>query len=314
VDRKRSDLKIEEVEMENIKTVATLTVYNKPFFVNELLRNIQPDSIKPKLFAEMVKESRTFDINTMLTAMTRQIDCSGVVPNLAGVYDDPEDVLEMLMNLGHVQLMKIAQLDHELQNEVFETLKGGPDTTLRGLLVLDECQAEIIGQLMQVRQRSALALAMRRATEEALKDLYKKKRNLCSSTFDSVISYDDRRMLYNGEPCICYLKHVYRGHVVEVWQYFFMPKLDDIRLPAPFERYCAGKLLTHITPKDFRRGYVDDAKFDPRTPSGFIGLLGKVGGALPRLIARHVKKNELLRQQVMREEEIAAALRELFSR
>jgi hypothetical protein len=300
--------------MEGTRTTEASTVYNKPFFVNELLRIIQPGSITPEMFAEMVNESRAHDINTLLTAMTRQIDRSGVVPNLVGVYENPQDVLEVLMNLGHVQLLKVARFDPEMQTEIFETLKENQGITLRALLVLDECQREVISQLIQVRQQSPLALALRQANEQALKELYKYPENLHSQMFDEVISLADRCMIYTGEPNICYPTRVYQGGVVEVWQFFFMPKIGEIRLPAPFERYIVGEILERVTPKLFKRGYVDDTQYDPRTPSGFMGLLGKVGGALPRLIARQVKKNEQIREQVMREEAKSTALYELFSR
>jgi len=300
--------------MEGKRTSEALTVYNKPFFVNELLRIIQPGSITQEMFAEMVNESRAHDINTLLTAMTRQIDRSGVVPNLAGVYDDPQDVLEVLMNLGHVQLLKVTRFDPEMQMEIFETLKGNQGITLRALLVLDECQREVISQLIQVRQQSPLALALRQANEHALKELYKYPENLHSQMFDEVISLADRCMIYTGEPNICYPNREYQGGVVEVWQFFFMPKIGEIRLPAPFERHKVGEILERITPRLYKRGYVDDTQYDPRTPSGFMGLLGKVGGALPRLIARQVKKNEQLREQVMREEAKSTALYDLFSR
>ncbi len=302
--------RVEEVEMAGKK----ITVYNKPFFVNELLKIIQPGSITPEMFAEMVKESRPFDLNTILTAMTRQIDYSGVVPNLAGMYEDPQDVFEVLVNLGHIQLLKIAEFDPEMQMEIFDTLKGDQDTTLRALLVLDECQREVIGRLSQERQQSPLALALREATEEALKELYKRTENLYSSTFDEIISLSDRSVIYTGQPRIAYPKHVYAGGVVEVWQFFFMPELWEIRLHRPFERNTVGSILDRITPKMYKRGCVDDTTYNPRTPSGFMGLLGKVGGALPRLIARQVKKNEEIKQQVMREEAVSTALHELFSR
>lgn len=302
-----------EVEMGTVKAIEALTVHNKPFLVNELLRTLQPGAITPKMFADMVNESRAYDLNTILTAMTRQIDCSGVVPNLAGVYTDPQDVLEVLMNLGHTQLLKIAQFDSELQDEVFETLRGNWGTTLRALLVLDECQRDVIGQLTRVRQQSPLALVLRQSTEDALKALYKNPENLNSPMFDEVISLDDRSVIYSGEPHIGYTGHVYNGGVVEVWQFFFMPKVDEIRLRPPFERYKVGEILHKITPKAYTRGYVDDNLYNPRTPAGFMGLLGKVGGALPQLIARQVKRNERLREQVMNEEAYETALYELFA-
>jgi hypothetical protein len=208
---------------------------------------------------------------------------------------------------------EIAQFDPEMQKEIFETLKGKQGMTLRALLVLDECQAEVIGHLNRVRKQSPLALALRQATEEALKELYKYPEKLQSPMFDEVISLEDRCEIYTGVPHICYPKRVYQGKVVEVWQFFFMPKIGEVRLHAPFEKHTVGEILEKITPKVYQRACVDDSRYDPRTPSGFMGLLGKVGGALPRLIAKQVKKDEQLREQVMREEEISTALYELFS-
>lgn len=298
--------------MEAAKTIEALTVFNRPFFVNELLRSIQPDPNTPEIFAAIVKESRAFDLNTMLTAMTRQIDLSGIVPNLAGVYENPQDILEALMNLGHVQLLKIARLDEDLQEEIFNTLRGSADISLRALLVLDEAQREVISQLLAVRQQSPLALALRQATEESLKALYRNPSKLSSPIFAGVVSYEEQSVMFRGEPHICYHQHVESGGVGEVWQFFVMPKLEGIQLPKPFEKYRVGEILNEITPKAFRRGSVDDDQFDPRTPAGYIGLLGKVGGALARLIARQIKKNHQIREQLMRDEAFASALYELF--
>jgi hypothetical protein len=300
--------------MLSLKETQALTVYNKPFFVNEILAAIHPDIISVLVFDAMVKESRVYDLNTILTAMTRQIDISGFVPNLAGVYDDPQDVLEVLTCLGHKQLLKIAQVDAQTQEEIFNTLAGNRSTTLRALLVLDECQREVIEQLMQVRQHSQLAVTLRQTTEKALKDLYQHPENLSSSMFDEIFRYKDRLPIFEGEPRICYSKRVSNGAIVEVWQFFFMPKIKQIHLPAPFAHFTIGEVLNQMTPKIYQRELSDDDDFNPRSPAGFIGLLGKTGGALPRLIARQVKKNEQIRAQVMREQETAAALYEIFSR
>jgi len=290
------------------------TVFNKPFFVNELLAAIRPDVITPGMFEAMVQESRAFDLNTILTAVTRQTDVTGLVPNLAGRYDDAQDVLEELMNLAHTQLMKIARLDGDLQTEIYATLKGTPQTTLRALLVLDEMQGEIIQHLLLLRQQSPLAMAIRQASERALRSLYHKPLDLVSAIFDGVIGYEDRLQLQQGEPRICYRKRVSEGAVVEVWQYFFMPKIDEIQPAEPFGHFTAGQVVQRITPHVFLRKLVDDSRFDPRTPVGYMGLIGKVGGAFPRLIAQQVKENAAHREQVMREQEVARVLYELFSR
>ncbi|NLG96079.1 MAG: hypothetical protein GX491_01845 [Chloroflexi bacterium] len=290
-----------------------LTVYDKPFFINELLAAIQPETISPDVFDEMVEESRVYDLSTILTAMTRQIDNSGLVPNLIGVYDDPQEVLEYLMNLGHAQLQKIARFEPDLRTEIFETLKGHHYATLRALLALDDCQREVIGQLAELRRESSLAMAVRQATEEALKELYRQPEKIYSPTFDEVICYEDRESLYQGIPRICYPRRIEDGAVVEVWQFFVMPDIHFIHLPKPFHTHTVGHILSRITPKIYQRKLTDPASYDPRTPSGFIGLLGKVGGAFPRFVAKQIKKNEKIRKQKLQEQEIAATLIDLIS-
>jgi hypothetical protein len=300
--------------MDSAKLMDKITVYNKPFFVNELLRIIQPGVMTPTLFDRLVTESREFEPATILTAMTRQIDCSGLVPNLAGMCSNPEEVLEVLVNLGHAQLLKIAQLEADLQAEVFDTLMGDPETSLRGLMVLDDCQRRVVAQLAELRQRSHFALALRQATENALYELFRDPVRVHNPMFDKNIAYEDRAIIYSGEPHICYFKHIQDDAVMEVWQYFSMPKLANIDLPEPYSRFSVEDVLDEVTPRIFRRGETDDARFDPRKPIGFIGLLGKVGGALPRLIARQIKQDEQIHARIMREEELASALYTLFSR
>ena len=296
-----------------INPAGRLTIYNKPFFVNELLAAIRPDCITHEMFDEMVKDSRVYDLSTILTAMTRQIDSSGIIPNLAGVTNNPQEVLEMLANLGHLQLIKISKCEPGLQNEIFDTLDG-TRCTLRSLLILDESQREVISKLLQLRQQSKLAMAIRQATEEALRDLYRNPLKLKSYLFDKTICYHDRSPLYQREPRICYPKRVREGAVVEVWQFFFMPALGKIRLPDQFGKLSIKQVLDRITPDIYKRINGKDSKFDPRTPLGFMGLLGKVGGALPQLIASQVRKNEQLKDKVMHEREIARSLYETYCR
>jgi hypothetical protein len=300
--------------MDELKTAEVLTVFKKPFFVNELLAAIRPDVITPGMFEEMVKRSREFDVHTILTAMTRQVDVSGIIPNLVGVYDNAQDVLEALTNQGHQQLLKISNFDPDLQMEIFETLKGSHRTTLRALLVLDDCQREVVQHFTQIRQQSPLAMTLRMATEEALEDLYQHPKRLHSKTFDQVIAIQCRKEIFKGKPFVCYPAQVFEGAVVEVWKYFFMPNIYQIRLPKPYQGQTVGELLESLTPHIYRRQVCDEPKLEPQTPSGFMGLLGKVGGALPRQIALQVKKNEEIKQKVMREEETARDLYDFFTR
>ena len=300
-------------EMLAFNTTDRLAVYNKPFFVNELLAAIYPEHITHGMFDEMIKDSRMYDMSTILTAMTRQIDISGLTPNLAGIFDNPQDVLEMLANLGHLQLLIISNYAAEIQNEIFNTLEG-TRCTLRALLILDESQSDIINQLIRIRQQSKIALAIRQVTEDSLRDLYRNPLKLRSYPIDKAICYHDRSPLYQREPRICYPKRVKDGAVVEVWQLFFMPMIGRIRLPEQFGRLSVKQVLSAITPDIYRRRIKDDFKFDPRTPLGFMGLLGKVSGALPRLIASQVRKNEQFREKLMHDQELARLLYESYCR
>ncbi len=299
--------------MRTITATNVASVYNNPPLVNEILDEMRPDGITPRTFARMVEDSREFDLGTILTAMTRQIDLSGLIPNLVGTCDDPQDTLEILANLGHAQLMEICHLDVGLQVEVFAALKGGR-CTLRALLALDECQHAVIDCLSSYRQRSPLAQAFRQATETALRELYHHPEKMVSDIFDRVISYRDLRVLYQGVPRICYTSRLRNGILAEVWQYFFIPRLERVRLPAPYQALTTAGILERITPHIYNRRLSDDRRFDPHTPTGFIGLLGKVGGALPRLLVRQAEKNELLRKQRASEYELAENLYGLFSR
>jgi hypothetical protein len=300
--------------MDEIKTAEVLTVFKKPFFVNELLAAIRPDVITPGMFEEMVKRSREFDVHTILTAMTRQVDISGIIPNLAGMYNNPQDILEVLTNQGHLQLLKISNMDQDLQNEIFETLKGSHRTTLRALLVLNDCQREIVHYFTHIREQSPLATAIRMANQEALEDLYSHPKRLHSKTFDQVIAIQCRKEIFNGKPFVCYPAQIFEGAVVEVWKYFFMPNIYQIPLPKPYRGQTVGEIMESLTPHIYRRQVCDEPKLEPQTPSGFMGLLGKVGGALPRQIAMQVNKNEEIKQKVMREEETARDLYDFFTK
>jgi hypothetical protein len=101
--------------------------------------------------------------------------------------------------------------------------------------------------------------------------------------------------------------------VNEVWQYYFLPDSYQISLPLPYRSLTVGSVLEEITPEIYKRVDGNEMIFDPRTPSGFMGLLGKVGGAMPRLIARQIKADEHLLKRVMREEEVSGVLYELFT-
>lgn len=66
--------------MANTGGTEIFTVYNKPPFINEILSVIKPETLSVRDFKRLIEESSIYDVNTMLTAMTREMDVSGLVP------------------------------------------------------------------------------------------------------------------------------------------------------------------------------------------------------------------------------------------
>lgn len=289
------------------------TVYNKPPFINEILSVIKPETLSVRDFKRLVEESSIYDVNTMLTAMTREMDVSGLVPNLAGSCNDPQEVLKVMTDIGHKQLMTLSNMGKEIQIEVQETLTGR-DFSMRAMVILDEIQKNVIDELTAIRQKSPLALAVRQATEVALRLLYKSPTKIHSEIFDKAIRLDERDVLEHGEPRISYPRHVIDGNIHEVWQYFQIPHVEKVRLPGHFSKLTVGQVLECITPEFYIRDSRYDDRYDPESPVGFMGLLGKVGNALPRLILAQVKRNNRIKEMVLREDAVARALYELFTK
>jgi hypothetical protein len=289
-----------------------VTIYNKPPFINEILKEYAPAKLSQRVIEGLIKEAEPYDLGSIMTALSRRMDTSGFVPDLAGIYSNPQDVLEYLTEQGHEQLMFIAKQDPDLQDEIFETLNGS-GFSLRALLLLDKIQQNVVYQLQEMRHSSSLAQALRHVNEQALRELYSHPERLISAVFDRVVSLEERSRLKRGEPLICYQVQSREEAVNEVWQYYFLPDAYQISLPLPYRSLTVGSVLEEITPEIYKRVDGNEMIFDPRTPSGFMGLLGKVGGAMPRLIARQIKADEHLLKRVMREEEVSGVLYELFT-
>lgn len=292
---------------------AEVTIYNKPPFINEILDVIKPSALTAVEFRRLVKEAGIYDIHTMLTALTRQIDVSGLVPNLAGTCTTAQEVLKVYTDIAHRQLVKLCNLDPELQQEIRDTLTG-VDFSLRALVILDGIQHEVISTLTAIRKASPLALEIRQAMEEALRELYRSPIKIKSLVFDQAISLDELDTQAHGVPRIAYPRLVVNGEVHEVWQYYHLPDLDMVHLPEHRGKLTAGQVLAQITPDFYVRDSKYDDHYDPESPVGFMGLLGKIGNALPRLIVEQVRRNSLLQERVMREEAISSSLYELFTR
>jgi len=298
--------------MKNYSGPIVYTVYNKPPFVNEILNAIKPDSLSITDFRKLIEESSKYDINTMLTAMTREVDISGLVPNLAGSCGDAEEVLKFLTEIGHKHLLTIKSLERDIRIEVLETLTGS-DFSLRAMLILDEIQRDVIGQLLPIRQKWPMATAVRQASEASLRELYKTPIKIHSDVFDKAILLNEREVLKRGEPRICYPSVVVDGGVLEVWQYFQLPRLENIILPGHFNKFSMRQVLENITPKFYIKDSSYDDRYDPESPVGFMGLLGNVGNALPRMFVTQIKKNSRLNEMIQKDNVISRSLYELFT-
>ncbi len=299
--------------MANARGSDVYTVYNRPPFINGILSAIKPNTISLPIFNRLVEESAIFDITTMLTDMTREKDVSGLVPNLAGTCADYKESFKLLTDIGHRQLLLISKMDREIQIEIFDTLLER-DFSLRAVLVLDDIQKNVVAELTKIRESSSLAIALRDASEEALIDLYKSPKRLRSSIFDKAIQAVDRSILLKGKPRIAYPKLVVDGDVLEVWQYFHIPRVENVKLKGNYSKFSVGQILDAITPEYYYResGKID--RFDPESPADFMGLLGKVGNAIPRLIIADIKRNQKINDLVMQEDAVARAMYELFTK
>jgi hypothetical protein len=209
--------------------------------------------------------------------------------------------------------MSINEMEPEIQQEVRETLTGR-DFSMRAIVILDEIQKNVIADLTAIRQKSPLALAVRQASDDALRQLYKSPIKIRSEIFDKAIRMEERDVLEHGVPRISYPRHVVDGDVVEVWQYYQIPHVQKVRLTGHFGKLTVGQVLESITPEFYIRDSRYDDRYDPESPVGFLGLLGKVGNALVRLIITQVKRNSRIKEMVLQEDAMARALYELFTR
>jgi hypothetical protein len=294
------------------ETGAEYTVFNKPPYVNEILYELKPDALSARDFRLLVAEASGYDINTMLTYMTRELDVSGLVPNLAGVCASPQEVLKVMAEIGHEQLLQIRGLEPALRREVMDALIG-TDCSLRALLVLDDAQRAVVAQLLTYRRGSELALAVRQAMEDHLRQLYRSPIKIRSEVFDWALTVDALDAQMHGIPRICYPYRAAGGDVREVWQYFHLPRLEFIHLGGHFSHLTVREVLAGLTPDFYLRGSKYDDHFDPASPVGFMGLLGKVGGTLPRMVVERVRRDSRIQALVQRDELASQALYELFT-
>ncbi|MBA4420581.1 MAG: hypothetical protein C0391_05490 [Anaerolinea sp.] len=302
-----------EDDMTTTASTPEYTVYNKPPFINEILAVIRPEALTARDFRGLVEAASIYDINTMLMDMTREYDVSGMVPNLAGTCTNPQEVLKVYTDIAHQQLTRLAGMEPEIRVEVLETLTGS-DFSMRSLVILDDIQRDVIGQLTTIRQGATLALAVRQVMVDALRLLYRTPIKIRSEIFDEALNMEELETQTHGVPRICYPRLSVEGEIREVWQYFHLPRVEHVRLPAHFSRLNVKQVLESLTPDFYIRDSKYDGHYDPESPVGFMGLLGKIGNALPRIVVEQVKRNARIKEMVMREDAISRALYELFTR
>jgi len=289
------------------------TVYNKPPYINEILTVIRPKNLNEQEFTALIRASSIYDINTMMMTMTREYDVSGMVPNLVGVCKGPQEVLKVYTDIAHSQLTVLANEGRDIYNEVVQTLTG-QDFSIRALVILDDIQRNVISRMLTYRQSSDLALATRQAMEDALRKLYSTPVKIRSEIFDKALRLGELDGQWQGVPNICYPRLIQNGEVREVWQYYHLPRVEFIRLPGHQQKLTVMQELKILTPDFYIRDSSYDDHYDPESPIGFMGLLGKIGNALPRMVVELLKRNDQITRQVLREDEVSNVLYELFTR
>jgi len=291
-------------------------------------------AIPPGLSVEEVEpiidKSHKFDVPTILTAMTGQVDVSGLAPNFAGVDRsllnsnfvkatcNAQDVLLELIKLGGEKLLEIREYPIEIKAEIFDALGGGK-CTLRALSILDQIQGDIITRLRSIRETSPIALAIRQANEKGLYDLYanpENRRLMISHLnpqavgFKNIYAYLEK---YYSQPRIIYtVSKGPEGRVSHVSYTFYMPNIFKVRLGKDFRNASVGELVEYITPDIYRKFEGENIRFDPKTPWGFIPLLKDFGSPFPRIIAEQIKADENLQKKIFSEQENLDAIRDYF--
>ena len=275
--------------------------FGSPPFIDSLLAHHPDVPISPKRFNAIVDESRGYEESFILVQMTRQVDVSGFVANLAGTCDRPADALAHLAALGKQELDTLQQkadIDEKIPNEVFETLLG-QNVTLRAVLILDDMQGDVVRKLTAIREGSPIALAFKEANKTALRDLYAREGELRRPFH--LLTTEEQMKLWSGKPRIGYARYDTNHAVHAVNHYFLRPDLRSVRIPA-FGNQTARDILTAITPDYFNRAHrTSDMHDNPQTPEGLIALLGKISHPLPRFIAEYLKKDTEVHQRILRE-------------
>ena len=292
-------------------------------------------AIPPGLSVEEVEpiidKSHKFDVPTILTAMTGQVDGSGLAPNFVGVdrsllnpnfikaTSNAQDVLLELIKLGGDKLLEIREYPKDIQAEIFAALGGGK-CTLRALRLLDQIQGDIITRLRSIRDTSPIALAIRQANEKALYDLYANpdNRRLMISHLNPLAVglrsiFAELEKNYPSQPRIIYtISKGPEGRVSHVSYSYYMPNIFKVRLGKDFRNASVGELVETITPDIYRKFEGENIQFDPKTPWGFIALLKDFGTPLPRIIAEQIKVDENLRKKVLSEQAKLDAIKNYF--
>jgi hypothetical protein len=178
-----------------------------------------PPGLSAEEFESIIDKSHKFNVPTILTAMSGQVDVSGLAPNFTGVdrsllnpnfvkaTSNAQDVLLELIKLGEEKLSEIREYPTDIQVEVFAALSG-VKCTLRALSVLDQIQGDIITRLRSIRDTSLIALAIRQANEKAL--------------YDSYANPDNRRLMISHlSPQTVGLINIY----VKLDHYFSQPRI-----------------------------------------------------------------------------------------
>lgn len=207
-------------------------------FVSELA-DLLPHGITKQMHRQLVIDSVGYNNPFLATQMTRQIDLSGLVPNVADVCNTPDEVLAILNPLATEQIQLIKQ--DPLREIIFKTLEG-TSTSPMALKWLDTSLGKIINALRS--KRGPISLRMQQGAYDALK--------VSGGTIVYYPTYED-------------------GHTGKV------DYVTCAYLCPPLSKESA-QILQTLTPALLKRGSYEFSQHYPVTePIGYLRQIGIVG-------------------------------------
>ncbi|MFH0749698.1 MAG: hypothetical protein V1917_02150 [Candidatus Gottesmanbacteria bacterium] len=223
-------------------------------FVEQLISSL-PGGITKNACQDIERTSHLHDESYIATQITRQVDRSGLIPNLADVAGTPEDVFDILHPIGAHAIETINALPDALKSNVFSALNQ--QTCTPDVLVwLNAMFGNIVEPLKKYRGEKS-----------------EKLRAIAIQTIYSQHGYDKNKPLitlhsvFDNDAKLDYVNQTYE-----------IPRITEE----------AKQHILTITPDFLQRDRDEDHPVN--TPRGFLQKIGLIGVPFTRELAKYAKK------------------------